>query len=95
MEFVKKKLNKIYPVQTVINAWKLKNCLPRLKSSFDKDLKSTWFINSLVMDANPSLWGRLADLLPQELQSMPRWTRRWQQMQLSVRVIKQLSSGRC
>ena len=38
-EFVKK-LNKIHPVQTVFITRKLKSCLPSLKSSFDKDLKS-------------------------------------------------------
>ena len=39
IEFVKK-LNKIHPVQTVFTTRKLKSCLPTLKSSFDKDLKS-------------------------------------------------------
>ena len=34
-----KKLNKIH-VQTIFTTRKLKNCLPILKSSFDKDLKS-------------------------------------------------------
>ena len=38
-EFVKK-LNKIHPVQTIFTTRKLKSCLPSLKSSFDKDLKS-------------------------------------------------------
>ena len=38
-EFVRK-LNKIHPVQTIFTTRKLKNCLPSLKSSFDKDLKS-------------------------------------------------------
>ena len=35
-----KKLNKIHPVQTIFTTTKLKSCLPSLKSSFDKDLKS-------------------------------------------------------
>ena len=39
MEFVKK-LNKIDPVQTIFTTRKLKSCLPSLKSSFDKELKS-------------------------------------------------------
>ena len=38
-EFVKK-LNKIHLVQTIITTRKLKSCLPSLKNSFDKDLKS-------------------------------------------------------
>ena len=38
-EFVKK-LNKFHPVQTIFTTRKLKSCLPSLKSSFDKDLKS-------------------------------------------------------
>ena len=38
-EFVTK-LNKILPVQTIFTIGKLKSCLPRLKSGFDKDLKS-------------------------------------------------------
>ena len=38
-EFVKK-LNKIHPVQTIFTTRKFKSCLPSLKSSFDKDLKS-------------------------------------------------------
>ena len=35
-----KKLNKIHRVQTIFATWKLRSCLPSLKSSFDKDLKS-------------------------------------------------------
>ena len=35
-----KKLNKIHPVQTIFTTRKLKSCLPSLKSSFHKDLKS-------------------------------------------------------
>ena len=38
-EFVKKP-NKIHPVQTIFTTRKLKSCLPSLKCSFDKDLKS-------------------------------------------------------
>ena len=38
-DFVKK-LNKIHPKQTIFTTRKLKSCLPSLKSSFDKDLKS-------------------------------------------------------
>ena len=38
-EFIKK-LNNIYPVQTIFTPWKLKNCLPSHESSFDKNLKS-------------------------------------------------------
>ena len=38
-EFVKK-LNTIQPVKTIFTTRKLKSCLPSLKSSFDKDLKS-------------------------------------------------------
>ena len=34
------KLNKIHPVKTIFTTRKLKSCLPVLKSSFDKDLKS-------------------------------------------------------
>ena len=39
IEFVKK-LNKIHPVETIFTIRKLNSCLPSLKSSFDKDLKS-------------------------------------------------------
>ena len=53
-EFVKK-LNKIHPVQTVFTTRKLKSCLPSLKSSIGKDLKSHVFMKSLVIDANPSM----------------------------------------
>ena len=35
-----KKLNKIHPVQTIFTTRKHRSCLPSLKSSFDKDLKS-------------------------------------------------------
>ena len=35
-----KKLNKIHPEQTIFTTWKLKSCLPSLKSTFDKDLKA-------------------------------------------------------
>ena len=35
-----KKLNKIHRVQTVFVTRKLRSCLPSLKSSFDKDIKS-------------------------------------------------------
>ena len=39
IEFVKK-LNKIYPIQTIFSIRKLKSCIFSLKSSFDKDLKT-------------------------------------------------------
>ena len=38
-KFVKKP-NKIHPVQTIFTTRKHKSCLPSLKSSFDKDIKS-------------------------------------------------------
>ena len=40
------------------------------------------------MDANPFMYGRHADILPQGLQSMPRRTPRWEYMQSSATVIK-------
>ena len=50
-EFVKK-LNKIHPVQTIFTTWKLKSCS---SLALIRNLNPTWFMNSFVMDANPSM----------------------------------------
>ena len=87
-----KKLNKIHPVQTILTTRKLKSCLISLSLALIRISHPTWLMNSLVMNANRSMLRRLGDILPQGLQSMPRWTHQWEYMQSSATVIKQLSS---
>ena len=53
-EFVEK-LNKIHPVQTIFTTRKLKSCLPSLSLALIRISHPTWFMISLVMDANPSM----------------------------------------
>ena len=51
-----KKLNKIHPVQTIFTTRKLKSCLPSLKSTFDKDLKSH-VVYELTCNGCKSIYG--------------------------------------
>ena len=46
---------------TLRTTWKLRTCWPTLKSPFDKNLKSMWYIMLHVMDAVPSTLAKSAD----------------------------------
>ena len=93
-EFVNK-LNKIHPVQAIFTTRKLKSCLPSLKSSFDKDLKSQ-VVYELTCNGCKSIYiGQTCrHITTRACQSMPRRTHRWEYMQSSATVIKQFSSSR-
>ena len=56
------KQNENHYAQTNFTTRKFWSCLPSLNSSFDRD--PTGFTNSLVMDANPPMEVRYADIFP-------------------------------